>query len=65
MSSRSPEIDGSSAGTLRIAVIAGFPVVVALLIGLLGGNVRSGLVIGAGIGLGLAFAVVTYGRLAG
>lgn len=65
MSSRSPEIEGHPAGALRIAVIAGFPVVVALLIGLLGGNVRSGLVIGAGIGLGLAFAIVTYGRLAG
>ncbi|KYH26144.1 hypothetical protein HAPAU_12380 [Halalkalicoccus paucihalophilus] len=57
--------EGRSAGTLRIAVIAGFPVVVAFLIGLLGGNLRSGLVIGAGIGLGLAFAVVIYGRLVG
>lgn len=48
---------------LRIAVLAGVPVLVALLIGLLGGSVRSGLVIGAGIGLGLAFAVLVYGRL--
>lgn len=54
---------GHAARGLRIAVLAGFPVVVALLIGLLGGNTRSGLVIGAGIGLGLALAVVIYGRL--
>jgi mannose/fructose/N-acetylgalactosamine-specific phosphotransferase system component IIC len=57
-------VEGQSANGLRIAVLAGFPVVVALLIGLLGGNIRNGLVIGAGIGFGLAFAVLTYGRLA-
>ncbi|ADJ14258.1 hypothetical protein [Halalkalicoccus jeotgali] len=57
--------EGRSAGALRIAVIAGFPVAIALLIGLLGGNVRSGLVIGAGIGLGLALAIATYGRFVG
>lgn len=56
--------EGRSAERLRIAVLAGFPLVVALLIGLLGGALRSGLVIGAGIGLGLALAVVVYGRLA-
>ncbi|MCH7659473.1 MAG: hypothetical protein IH933_02460 [Euryarchaeota archaeon] len=56
-------VEGRSANGLRIAVLAGFPVVVALLIGLLGGNIRNGLVIGAGIGFGLALAVLTYGRL--
>ena len=56
-------VKGHSANGLRIAVLAGFPLAVALLIGLLDGNVRSGLVIGAGIGFGLALAVVTYGRL--
>ncbi|MCL7416695.1 MAG: hypothetical protein M8354_02490 [Halalkalicoccus sp.] len=61
----SEEPAGRSAEGLRIAVLAGFPLVVALLIGLLGGNARSGLVIGAGIGLGLALAVVVYGRLVG
>lgn len=55
--------EGRSAEGLRIAVLAGFPAVVALAIGLLSGNARSGLVIGAGMGLGLALAVVTYGRL--
>ncbi|MEM4782281.1 MAG: hypothetical protein QXG03_12085 [Halalkalicoccus sp.] len=61
----SEEPAGRPAEGLRIAILAGFPLVVALLIGLLGGNVRSALVIGAGIGLGLALAVVTYGRLVG
>jgi mannose/fructose/N-acetylgalactosamine-specific phosphotransferase system component IIC len=56
-------VEGYSANGLRIAVLAGFPLGVALLIGLLGGNIRNGLVIGAGIGFGLALAVLTYGRL--
>lgn len=57
--------EGRSAGRLRIAVLAGFPLLVAALIGALSGNVRSGLVIGAGIGFGLALSVAIHDRLAG
>lgn len=61
MRNREPT-EGRSAETLRIAVLAGFPLVVALLIGAFSGNIRSGLVIGAGMGLGLALAVWSYQR---
>lgn len=57
--------EGHRAGRLRIAVLAGFPLLVALLIGALSGNVRSGLLIGAGIGFGLALSVVVHERLSG
>ena len=57
------EDEGHSAGRLRIAVLAGFPLLVALLIGALSGNLRSGLMIGAGIGFGFAFSIVVYERL--
>lgn len=56
--------EGHRAGRLRIAVLAGFPLLIAALIGVLSGNVGSGLVIGGGIGLGLALAVVVHDRLA-
>lgn len=57
--------EGHRAGRLRIAVLAGFPLLVAALIGALSGRLGSGLVIGAGIGLGLALAVAVHDRLAG
>lgn len=58
-------VEGRSAEGLRIPILIGFPLTVALVAGLLSGSARSGLVIGAGTGLGLALAVVTYGRLFG
>jgi mannose/fructose/N-acetylgalactosamine-specific phosphotransferase system component IIC len=57
--------EGRRAPRIRIAVLAGFPLLVAVLIGALSGNLRSGLVLGAGIGFGLALSVVVYERLTG
>ncbi len=64
MSDAEPAGDRSTSG-LRIVILGGLPVVAAVLIGLLVGDLRSGLVVGAGLGLGTALAAVTYRRLIG